>query len=165
MDFLPCSFTTSDYFHAVRSHPKNPWIRNGRWASALIFFTRHPVPVLSRLFARFLGCDIGIALPDTVFLPHPQGIVIHGHARIGRDVVIGHQVTLGGRDFSLAAPCIEDGVYIGTGAKILGDVTIGRGATVGANAVVTKNVPPGATVVGANRILAGRSAYELEGKP
>lgn len=145
---MPCSFTASDYFHTVRSHPKNPWVRNGCWASSLIFLTRHPVPVLSRLFARFLGCDIGIALPDTVFLPHPQGIVIHSQTRIGRDVVIGHQVTLGGKDFSLAAPSIEDGVYIGAGAKILGGVTIGRGATVGANAVVTKNVPPGATVVG-----------------
>ena len=120
--------------------------------------------MVSRLFERFLGCDIGVALPDTVFLPHPQGIIIHDQSEIGCDVVIGHQVTLGGKDFSPAAPRIEDGAYIGAGAKILGGVTIGRGATVGANAVVTKNVPPGATVVGANRILADRSAYSLEDK-
>ena len=117
------------------------------------------------MFARFLGCDIGVALPETVFLPHPQGIVIFDTTRIGRDVVIGHQVTLGGRDVSPAAPNIEDGVYIGAGAKILGGVTVGRGATVGANAVVTKDVPPGATVVGANRILSKPSLYSLETTP
>jgi serine O-acetyltransferase len=146
----------------MRSHPKNPWIRNGLWASGLIFFSRHHVPVLGKLFARFLGCDIAMQLPREVFLPHPQGIVIHSQARIGQDVVIGHQVTLGGRDISPAAPNIEDGVYIGAGAKILGGVTVGRGATVGANAVVTRDVPAGATVVGANRILPKPSLYELK---
>ena len=131
----------------------------------LIFLSRHRVPVFQPLFARLLGCDIALALPPTVFLPHPQGIVIHGAARIGRDVVIGHQVTLGGRDFSPAAPTIEDGVYIGAGAKILGGVTVGRGATVGANAVVTRDVPAGATVVGANRLLSKPSLYRLEPGP
>jgi serine O-acetyltransferase len=111
---------------------------------------------------RVLGCDIAPALPPSVFLPHPQGIVIHSGVKIGRDVVIGHQVTLGGKDFSAAAPCVEDGVYIGAGAKILGGVTVGRGATVGANAVVTRNVPAGATVVGANRLLPKRSLYALD---
>jgi len=149
----------------MRSHPKNPWIRNGLWASVLIFFTRHHIPVVGRLFARFLGCEIAMTLPKDVFLPHPQGIVIHSKARIGRDVVIGHQVTLGGRDISPAAPNIEDGVYIGAGAKILGGVTVGRGATVGANAVVTKDVPAGRTVVGANRMLPKSSPYSLNTSP
>lgn len=149
----------------MRSHPKNPWIKNGFWASALIFLTRHPVPIFGRLFTRFLGCDIGMALPETVFLPHPQGIVIHSQTLIGQNVVIGHQVTLGGRDISPAAPNIEDGVYIGAGAKILGGVTVGRGATVGANAVVTRDVPAGVTVVGANRLLSKPSLYALDSNP
>jgi serine O-acetyltransferase len=146
----------------MRGHPKNPWISNGLAARALIFFTRHRLPVAGRLAMYFLGCDIGLALPKTVFLPHPLGIVIHSGTRLGNDVVIGHQVTLGGRDLTSGAPQIEDGVYIGAGAKILGGVRVGRGATVGANAVVTKDVPPGAVVVGANRILSNRSAYALD---
>ena len=111
----------------------------------------------------FMGCDIGVALPKSVFLPHPMGIVIHSQAWLGDGVVIGHQVTLGGRELtSTAAPQIEDGVYIGAGAKILGGVRIGRGATVGANAVVTRDVPPAAIVVGSNRLLPKRSAYALD---
>jgi serine O-acetyltransferase len=110
----------------------------------------------------FLGCDIGLALPKTVFLPHPMGIVIHRGTRIGDNVVIGHQVTLGGRDLTNASPTVEDGVYIGAGAKILGGVVVGRGATIGANAVVTKNVPAAAIVVGANRLLTTKSHYALE---
>ncbi len=128
----------------------------------LIFVTRHHLPVVSRLFMYFLGCDIGLALPKSVFLPHPLGIVIHGGTRIGEDVVIGHQVTLGGRDLTSAAPQLEEGVYVGAGAKILGGVRIGRGATVGANAVITKDVPAGATVVGSNRLLPKPSPYALD---
>ena len=146
----------------MRHHPKNPWISNSLAARALIFLSRHRVPGVSRLFMYLLGCDIGLALPRSVFLPHPLGIVIHQGTRIGNDVVIGHQVTLGGRDVTGAAPQLEDGVYLGAGAKILGGAHIGRGATVGANAVVTKDVPPGAVVVGANRILSGRSQYALD---
>src|SRR5438132_757706 len=100
---------------AMRKHPKNPWISNSLAARTLIFFTRHRIPVLSRVFMYFLGCDIGLALPKSVFLPHPLGIVIHSGAVIGDDVVIGHQVTLGGRDLVVDPPKIDDGVYIGAG--------------------------------------------------
>lgn len=146
----------------MRCHPKNPWISNPLAARMLIFFTRHRLPVVSRVFKYFLGCDIASALPKTVFLPHPLGIVIHSATRIGENVVIGHQVTLGGRDLTNTVPQVEDGVYIGAGAKILGGVRIGRGATVGANAVITKDVPAGATVVGANRLLSKPSFYSLD---
>src|SRR5258707_6776846 len=141
-----------------RSHPKNHFISNSLAACVLIFFTRHRIPVLSRAFMYFLGCDIGVALPKSLFLPHPMGIVMHHGCGIGEDVVIGHQVTLGGRDVTTAAPQIEDGAYIGAGAKILGGVRIGRGATGGANAVITRDVPAGAVAVGANRILSKPSA-------
>lgn len=145
-----------------RRHPKNPWIRNALPARVLIWNTRHRIPIFSRLYMLFLGCEISVALPKTVFLPHPLGIVIHQNVQLGENVVIGHQVTLGGRDLTPTAPQIEDGVYIGAGAKILGKVRVGRGATVGANAVVTKDVPAGKTVVAGNRILTTPSPYALE---
>ena len=59
---------------------------------------------------HFLGCDISIPLPKSVFLPHPFGIIVHGSTKIGNDVVIGHQVTLGGRDLNInSAPDVGDG--------------------------------------------------------
>lgn len=79
--------------------------------------------------------------------------------RLGNHVVIGQQVTLGGRDLDIDhMPVIQDGVYLGAGCKVLGQVVVGRGVTVGANAVVTKDVPAGSVVVGANRILEGRTS-------
>jgi len=146
----------------MRCPPKNSWISNTLAARLLIFLTWHRLPVVSRLFPYFLGCDIALALPKTVFLPHPMGIVIHGNTRIGDNVVIGHQVTLLGRDLTNAAPQVEDGVYIDAGAKILGGVRIGRAATIGANTVVTKDVPAGSIVVGANRLMSNPSAYALD---
>lgn len=137
-----------------RTHPHDPHISNRKLADLLIFFTRHRIPILSRLYTAYLNCDIGRPLPKNVFLPHPFGIVLSGSCELGDDVVIGHQVTIGNRNGILASAKIGDRVYIGAGAKILGPVTIGKDAVIGANAVVTKNVPPGATVVGANRIIS-----------
>jgi serine O-acetyltransferase len=75
-------------------------------------------------------------------------VVIHERAKIGRHVMISPCVTIGGRSGMFGVPVIEDDVFIGAGAKILGDVTIGRRATVGANAVVLQSVPAGAIVAG-----------------
>jgi cellulose synthase/poly-beta-1,6-N-acetylglucosamine synthase-like glycosyltransferase len=79
-------------------------------------------------------------------LVHSQGVVINGTVRGGRDVKIEHQVTVGAE--KRQAPVLGDDVFIGAGAKILGPVTIGDGARVGANAVVVADVPPHSTVVG-----------------
>ena len=138
-----------------RTHPHDQHISNGRLAVWLIQLSRHRIPGLFRLYSAYLNCDIGMALPESVFLPHPFGIVLTSGAELGEDVVIGHQVTIGNRSGVMAGPKIGNRVYIGAGAKILGPVTIGDDAVVGANAVVTKDVPDGTTVVGANRILIG----------
>lgn len=85
-------------------------------------------------------------------LPHPFGIVL-GSARIGENVTIFQNVTLGARYFegkySLSTrPKIEDGVTIGVGAVVIGPVTVGEKATVAPNSTVTRDVPPGATAIG-----------------
>lgn len=136
-----------------RIHPHDPHISNGKLASWLIFLSRKRIPGLFRIYSGYLNCDLGMALPESIFLPHPFGIVVSSGVEFGEDVVIGHQVTIGNRGGMMAAPKIGHRVYIGAGAKILGPLTIGDDAVVGANAVVTKDVPAGATVVGANRIL------------
>lgn len=86
-------------------------------------------------------------IDQSVIFPHPIGIVIHGAAIIEADCIIMQQVTVGQTN-TPGAPHIEHGVFIGAGAKILGPIRIGTGAAIGANAVVLKDVPPGATAVG-----------------
>ncbi|MEJ5914122.1 serine acetyltransferase [Pseudokineococcus sp. 1T1Z-3] len=89
-------------------------------------------------------------------LPHSgRGVVLHPSSRLGRDVVLYHRVTLGVRGGS-AAPVVEDGVYLGCGAAVLGDVRVGSGASVGANAVVLADVPSGDRAVGVPARLLGR---------
>lgn len=76
------------------------------------------------------------------------GVVIHKRAVIGKNCIIGTNVTIGGRSKSKQVPRIGDDVYIATGAKVLGDITIGDNSVIGANAVVLNDVPPNSVVVG-----------------
>jgi serine acetyltransferase len=123
-------------------------------ARLLQYFCRNKTPLLARLFRIMLNCDVHCRIHSPILMPHPYGIVIHADTVIGRRVTIMQQVTLGGKDLGVnVAPVIEDDVYIGAGAKVLGAVHVGRGAIIGANAVVTRDVPPRCTVVGANRIV------------
>jgi serine O-acetyltransferase len=91
-----------------------------------------------------LRCQIGGGL----LLPHPNGVVIHPNTIIGNNCLIFQQVTIGNNGKSPTPPTIADHVDIGAGAKILGNITIGYLAKIGANAVVTKNVPARSTAVG-----------------
>jgi serine O-acetyltransferase len=77
---------------------------------------------------------------------HSVGVVINTNVRAGRNLVIYHGVTLGEERHK--SPTLGDNVYIGAGAKVIGGVRIGSDVRIGANAVVTKDVPDGATVVG-----------------
>jgi serine O-acetyltransferase len=127
--------------------------RNPAAARLLLFLLRNKVPVLARLWGIVLGCDIGCKLPRSLIMPHPYGIVLHTQAVIGEGVVIMQQVTVGARNIDDQAPVIEDDVFIGAGAKVLGGIRIGRKCVIGANAVVTRDFAPGSTVVGINQIL------------
>ncbi|GAB4214936.1 MAG: serine O-acetyltransferase [Synechococcales cyanobacterium] len=104
----------------------------------------HPAAVIGRRF----------------FIDHGCGVVIGETAEIGDDVTIYHGVTLGGTSWSRGKrhPTLEDGVVVGTGAKILGAVHIGAQSRIGANAVVIQDVEPGMTVVG----IPGRAVLPPE---
>jgi serine O-acetyltransferase len=103
--------------------------------------------------ARFLtGIEIhpGATIGRRFFIDHGMGVVIGETAEIGDDCTLYHGVTLGGTTWNKGKrhPTLGDNVVVGAGAKILGPITLGTGARVGSNAVVTKDVPAGATVVG-----------------
>ena len=85
----------------------------------------------------------------TLSLPHGgKGVIISSKSKIGNNVTIYHQVTIGTIEKNGEAPTIGNNVLIGAGAKILGPITIGDGVNIGANAVVIKSVPPNKTAVG-----------------
>jgi serine O-acetyltransferase len=84
-----------------------------------------------------------------LYIGHFGGIFIHSSACIGENCSISQGVTVGSRGLGrLDAPLIGDGVYIGSGAKVLGNIRVGNGARIGANAVVISDIPAGATAVG-----------------
>jgi serine O-acetyltransferase len=89
-----------------------------------------------------LNCRIGGGL----LLPHPNGVVVHPGAEIGPNCLLFHQVTIGEADGGV--PVLEGHVDVGAGAKIIGRLRIGKHARIGANAVVLRDVPAGATAVG-----------------
>ena len=112
------------------------------------------IAVLPRLAHRLAMITGQVTIGDPVvvhpgvYLLHGQ-VVIDGIVEIHPGVVIGPFVTIGLRKGDIGGPTVEDGVSIGTGARVLGKVRIGAGASIAANAVVIDDVPPGATVVGA----------------
>jgi serine O-acetyltransferase len=114
------------------------------------------VPVAPRALAYVSRSLTGIEIHpcaeigEGLFIDHGMGVVIGETAEIGEDVTMYQGVTLGGTGFATGKrhPTIEDNVTIGSGAKLLGPITIGHGAKIGANAVVIHDVPPNSTVVG-----------------
>lgn len=104
--------------------------------------------LFNRLNTMFCGCIIGrgAEFGAEFVLIHALGVVINGTVRGGKNVKLEHQVTIGAEKST--SPVLGDDVFVGAGAKILGAVTVGTGARVGANAVVVKDVPPHCTVVG-----------------
>jgi serine O-acetyltransferase len=112
-------------------------------------------------WSRFMtGVEIhpGATIGRRFFIDHGMGVVIGETAVIGDDVLMYHNVTLGGTSLEKTKrhPTIEDGVLIGMGAKILGNITVGAGARIGANAVVIRDVPPDSTAVGIPARIVGQ---------
>jgi len=108
--------------------------------------------VVSQISRSLTGIEIhpGATIGRRFFIDHGMGVVIGETAEIGNDVMLYHGVTLGGTSLHQGKrhPTLEDGVIVGAGAKVLGAITIGEGARVGANAVVVADVAPGTAVVG-----------------
>lgn len=114
-----------------------------------LFFLARLVAEISRLLT---GIEIhpGAKIGRRLVIDHGMGVVIGETAVIGDDCIIFHGATLGGLKFDPVKrhPTVGNKVMIGTGAKVLGPILVGDGALIGANAVVTKDVPPGVTMVG-----------------
>jgi serine O-acetyltransferase len=114
------------------------------------------VPVLPRAIAYLTRSITGVEIHPAarigqgLFIDHGMGVVIGETAEIGDDVTMYQGVTLGGTGFARGKrhPTVQDNVTIGSGAKLLGPITIGHGAKIGANAVVINDVPANSTVVG-----------------
>ena len=126
------------------------WIRNH-------LFTGRFISALARLLT---GIEIhpGAKIGKRVFIDHGMGVVVGETAIVGDDVLIYQGVVLGGTSLERKKrhPTIGSGVVIGSGAKIIGDISIGDCSKVGAGSVVLKSAPPGSTIVG----IPGRNVKE-----
>ena len=128
-------------------------IAHGLYKIKLFFLAR----LISQLGRFFTGIEIhpGAKIGKGLFIDHGMGVVIGETAEIGDNVTIYHGVTLGGtgKDKGKRHPTIGNNVIIGCGAKILGPISIGDGAKIGADSVVLKNVPKGKTAVGIPAVI------------
>jgi serine O-acetyltransferase len=133
------------------------------WAKPAL---RGPARVLTQ-FARFLtGIEIhpGATIGRRFFIDHGMGVVIGETTEIGDDVMVYHGVTLGGRSLQQVKrhPTIGNRVTIGAGAKVLGPLTIGDDSAIGANAVVTRDVPAESIATGIPAVVRARTDKQRE---
>lgn len=143
--------------HAIWSHR----VAHRMWAVPAL---RGPARVLAQ-FTRFLtGIEIhpGATIGRRFFIDHGMGVVIGETAEIGDDVMLYHGVTLGGRSLlkEKRHPTLGNHVTVGAGAKILGPVVIGDGSAIGANAVVTHDVPADSIATGIPATVRSRRQHE-----
>jgi serine O-acetyltransferase len=133
-------------------------------AQALLLF---PVRLLAAVCYRILSVSLGCSVPFSASIGRRvrwvhafNGVFISREAVIGDDCTILHQVTIGSNFGSRnqKSPVIGDRVFIGAGAKIIGEVMVGDDARIGANALVVEDVPAGATIVAPAAITTRRTA-------
>lgn len=141
------------WFHRV-AHAL--WMRRVRWLARWI----------ANISRWLTGIEIhpGATIGRRFFIDHGFGVVIGETAQIGDDVTLYQGVTLGGTSWDKGKrhPTLKNNVVVGAGAKVLGPFTVGEGARIGSNAVVTKEVPDGATMVG---VLARQVVRDKSAKP
>ena len=141
------------------------------------FFAVAKFDLIARIISQFSRFLTGIEIHPkanigkNLFIDHGMGVVIGETSEIGDNVTIYHMVTLGGISPSINAnnqrnvkrhPTIEDNVVIGSGAQVLGPIVVGKNSKIGANAVVTKNVPENAVMVGIPAKNVGTSSEEFK---
>jgi len=136
---------------APRKHVKNRLLR-GVWRVGNVLGQKI-IEVLTGITLAE-GASIG----RRVIIEHHSGIIVHGNAVIGDECVLRQGVTIGNRslDDPAGAPTLGRGVNVGAGAKIIGRVHIGDYASIGANAVVLSDVPPGALAVGVPAVVKSK---------
>jgi len=146
--------TTYPGIHALLAHriAHVLWKRNWHYTARFMSF-------LTRMVTQ-VDIHPGATIGQRFFIDHGCGVVIGETAEIGNDVTLYHGVTLGGVSWNPGKrhPTLEDGVVVGAGAKILGPITVGRNARIGANSVVIRDVSADMTVVG----IPGREVLPLE---
>ncbi|MDT5335477.1 MAG: serine O-acetyltransferase [Mycobacterium sp.] len=145
--------------HAIWSHR----LAHRMWAKPAL---RGPARVLMQ-FTRFLtGIEIhpGATIGRRFFIDHGMGVVIGETAEIGDDVMVYHGVTLGGRTLQQVKrhPTIGNRVTLGAGAKVLGPVRVGDDSAIGANAVVTRDVPAESIATGIPAVIRARTEKQRE---
>ena len=141
------------------------------------FFSVEKFDLIARMisqFSRFLtGIEIHprAKIGDNLFIDHGMGVVIGETSEIGNNVTIYHMVTLGGISPSIESneqrnvkrhPTLKDNVVVGSGAQVLGPIEVGKNAKIGANAVVTKDVPENAVMVGIPAKNVGTATEEFK---
>ena len=163
-------FLTYPGFHAVFYHRISHWF----WSHRLYLLGRWT----SNWGRFFTGIEIhpGAKIGKRLFIDHGVGVVIGETAEVGDDVTLYHDVTLGGTSPAENSdaqrnqkrhPTLQNGVIVGSGAQILGPIVVGKRARIGASAVVTEDVPEGATMVGskARSTLVPAEAWQQEFLP
>jgi serine O-acetyltransferase len=143
--------TTYPGLHALLFHR----LAHAIWKLGLLWLAR----VISTLSRWLTGIEIhpGAKIGRRFFIDHGMGVVIGETAEIGDDCTLYHGVTLGGTSWEKGKrhPTLANNVVVGAGAKVLGPIVLGEGARIGSNAVVVKDVPEGATVVGVPGRIVG----------
>ena len=146
-------------FHAIISHRIAH--RINRWH----------IPLLPRLISQITRAITGIEIHPAArigkgfFIDHGMGVVIGETSIIGDNVTLFQGVTLGGtgKERGKRHPTLGNNVVVGTGAKLLGNITVGDNVLIGANAVVLRSVPPDSTVVGVPGRIAKRAGEKVPG--